>query len=144
MKSFQPLILLVILTSPACTTLGNTPAASSPCSFDQVWDTSIVALADFQLHTANKTEGVLETGWVEVEASTRVGAFQRDVNKERLKYVVEITRDGAGATATVTQLREEFSPVGVRSRQWRGAPGNPSEETAVVAEISRRLKEKGC
>lgn len=117
---------------------------SSACSFEQVWDTSIVALADIQLQTANKTTGVLETTWVEVEPSTRAGAFQRDVNKERAKYVVEVTRDGTGAAATVTQLREEFSPMGVRSRQWRAMSPNASEEAAMVSQISRRLKEKGC
>jgi hypothetical protein len=125
-------------------TLGSTAAMSSPCSYEQVWDTSIAALADFQLQAADKTAGVLETGWMEVEASTRAGVFQRDVNKERLKYVVEINRDGAGATARVAQLREEFSPMGVRSRQWRGVSPNPSEEAALVSRISRRLKEKGC
>jgi hypothetical protein len=74
----------------------------------------------------------------------RAGAFQRDVNKERLKYVVEVKRDATGAIATVLQRREEWSPMGVRMRQWRGIPGNPQEESAVAAEIARRLKEKGC
>jgi hypothetical protein len=143
-KNLQPLTLLVALTLPGCMVLGSTAAMSSACSFEQVWDASIVALADIQLQTANKTAGILETAWVEVEATTRAGAFQRDVNKERLKYVVEITRDGTGTAATVTQLREEFSPMGVRSRQWRAVTPNPSEEASVVSEISRRLKEKGC
>jgi hypothetical protein len=124
--------------------LAGKPAASSSCAFDQVWDAAILTIADVQFETINKAAGVLETQWVEVEASTRAGALERDVNKERLKYVVEVKRDGNGAVATVLQLREEWSPMGARMRQWRGIPGNHAEESAVAAGIARRLKEKGC
>ena len=127
-----------------CMTLAGQPTAVSSCSFDQVWDAAILTIADVQLETINKTAGTLETQWVEVEASTRAGAFQREVNKERLKYVVEVKRDGAETVATVLQLREEWSPMGVRMRQWRGVPGNAAEEQAVAAAIAKRLKEKGC
>jgi hypothetical protein len=81
---------------------------------------------------------------MEVEASARAGIFEREVNKERLKYVVDVKREGAGASATVLQRREAWTPMGVRMRQWRAIPANPSEEQAVAAEITRRLKEKGC
>lgn len=125
-------------------TLAGKPAASSSCSFDQVWDAAILTMADVQFETINKAAGALETQWVEVEGSRPAGFFQRDVNKERLKYVVEVKRDGAETVATVLQLREEWSPMGVRMRQWRGIPGNPQEESAVAAGIAKRLKEKGC
>lgn len=125
-------------------TLAGKPTAVSSCSFDQVWDAAILTMADVQFETINKAAGALETQWVEVEGSRPAGFFQRDVNKERLKYVVEVKRDGAETVATVLQLREEWSPMGVRMRQWRGIPGNPQEESAVAAGIAKRLKEKGC
>ena len=118
--------------------------ASSSCSFEQVWDATTTTLGDFQLETMDKTAGVLETKWMEVEASTRAGALQREVNKERLRYVVEVKPDGRGAAATVVQLREDWSPMGVRSRQWHAMPSQEAEEAAVASEIARRLKEKGC
>lgn len=127
-----------------CMTLAGKPTVSSSCSFDQVWDTSMVALEGVQLQKADKAEGVLETKWVEVEASTQAGLLRRDVNKERVKYVVEVKREGTGAVTTVVQLREEWTPMGVRMRQWRAMAGNQAEEKAITAEISRRLKEKGC
>ncbi len=127
-----------------CMTLAGKPTAVSSCSLDQAWDAAILTIADVQIETINKAAGVLETQWVEVEGSRPAGFFQRDVNKERLKYVVEVKREGTGAVATVLQLREEWSPMGVRMRQWRGIPGNTAEEQAVAAEITRRLKEKGC
>lgn len=139
LSSFLGLCLL-----SGCMTLAGKPAASSSCSFDQVWDAAILTMADVQFETINKAAGALETQWVEVEGSRPAGFFQRDVNKERLKYVVEVKRDGAETVATVLQLREEWSPMGVRMRQWRGIPGNPQEESAVAAGIAKRLKEKGC
>jgi hypothetical protein len=125
-------------------TLAEKPIAASSCAFDQVWDAAILTIADVQLETINKAAGALETQWVEIEGSRQAGIFQRDVNKERMKYVVEVKQDGNGAVATVLQLREEWSPMGVRMRQWRGIPGNPREESAVAAAIAKRLKEKGC
>ena len=100
-----------------CMTLAGKPTASSSCSFEQVWDASILTIADVQFETINKAAGVLETQWVEVEGSRQAGIFQRDVNKERFKYVVEVKQDGAGAIATVLQLREEWSPMGARDRK---------------------------
>ena len=136
-------VLSVVVLS-GCMTLAGKPTTVSSCSFDQVWDTSIAALSDIQLQTADKAAGALETKWLEVEGTTQAGALQREVNKERVKYVVEVKPDGRGAAATVLQLREEWSPMGVRSRQWRAISGNSSEESAMVTEIARRLKEKGC
>ena len=144
MAIWKPVAVLTLFILSGCMTIAGKPAASSLCPFEQVWDTSIAALADFQFQTADKAAGVLETKWVEVEASTQAGAFQREVNKERLKYVVEVQPDGRGAAATVLQLREEWSPMGARSRQWRAIPGNSSEEASVATAITWRLKEKGC
>src|SRR2546428_12430800 len=127
-----------------CTTLEGKPTATSPCPFEQVRDTSIAALEGVPLQAADKAAGVVETNWVEVEASTQAGIMQRDVTKERARYVVEGKREGTGAAATVLQLREAWSPMGVKMNQWRAVPGNPRDEAAVAAEIARRLKEKGC
>lgn len=134
----------MVLLSSGCMTPAGKPMASSSCSFEQVWDVATSALGDFQLETMDKAEGVLETKWVEVEAATRAGALQRDVNRERLKYVVEVKPDSRGAGATVVQLREGWSPMGVQSRQWRAIPSNHSEEEALASAITKRLKEKGC
>jgi hypothetical protein len=137
-------VLLLALLLVGCATMEGKPTARSPCAFEQVWDTSISALAGVRLQSADKSEGVLETAWAEVESSTRAGVMQRDVNKERVRYVVEVKRERAGSSATVLQLREIWSPMGARMRKWHAVPGNPKDEEAVAAEIARRLKEKGC
>jgi len=136
--------LVTVLLLAGCTTLAGKPTATSPCPFEQVWDTSIAALEGVRLETADKAAGMLETDWVTVENSTQAGIMQRDVNRERARYVVEVKREGTGAAATVLQLREAWSPMGVKMNQWRAVLGNPRDEEAVAAEIARRLKEKGC
>jgi hypothetical protein len=138
------LAVFTCLLLAGCASLEGNPTARSPCAFEQVWDTSIVALGGIRLQSADKSEGVLETAWAEVDSSTRAGVMQRDVNKERVRYVVEVKRERAGSSATVLQLREEWSPMGARMRQWRAVPGDPRDEEALAAEIARRLKEKGC
>jgi hypothetical protein len=125
----------------------QTPAsliAQSSCSFDQVWDTAIASLEGTRLQSADKARGRVETAWLEVESATRAGIFQRDVNKERVKYLITVTPQQGGATATVQQLREAWSPMGARMRQWRAIPANQSEEADLTAKISSRLSEKGC
>jgi len=138
------LAVFTCLLLAGCATLEGKPTATSPCAFEQVWDTSIVALEGIRLQKADKDSGVLETNWVEVGSATRAGVMQRDVNKERVRYVVEVKREGPGVAATVLQLREAWSPMGVMMNRWRAVPGNPKDEEAVAGEIARRLKEKGC
>src|SRR5437773_12452933 len=88
-----------------CATLEGKPTATSPCAFEQVWDTSIAALESVQLQKADKAAGVLETNWVEVGSATQAGVMQRDVNKDRVKDVVEVKRDRTESADTVLQLR---------------------------------------
>src|SRR3989442_4876752 len=97
--------LLASVTLAGCASLEGKPTATSPCPFEQVWDTSIATLEGVRLLKADKDAGVLETNWVEVGSATQAGIMQRDVNKERVRYVVEVKREETGAAATVLQLR---------------------------------------
>jgi hypothetical protein len=142
--SSRLLSMTTCLLLAGCATLAGKPTAFSSCSFEQVWDASVAALSDFPLQTIDKATGALETNWIEVDASTQAGALQRDVNRERVKYAVVVKPDGRGAAAIVAQLREEWSPMGVLSRQWRAVPSHDAEEAAMASAIARRLKEKGC
>jgi hypothetical protein len=137
-------VLIGILGLAGCQSAGSVPMASSGCSFDQVWDTAIASLDGGRLESADKASGQVETAWLEIASNTQAGLFERNVNKERVKYLVEVKSAPSGAKATVQQLREEWSPMGVQMRQWRAIPADGLEETQLVNEISRRLKAKGC
>jgi len=120
------------------------PSARSACNFEQVWDTAIASLEGSQLESADKANGRIKTAWLEVPSQSQAGILERDVNKERVKYIVEVQPDAAATTATVQQRREQWTPMGVRMRQWQAIPANASEEMTLGNKIARRLKEKGC
>jgi len=141
MRFLSSSFLLLLL---GCSTVGNQPIIVSSCPFEQVWDSAIAALDGLRLESADKSKELVETDWTEVPASSRAGLFQREVNKERFKYIIQVKREDAGATASVQQIREQWTPMGVRMRQWRPMPSDVSEEAKLSNEISRRLKEKGC
>src|SRR2546428_10678099 len=98
--------LLTVLLLAGCTTLGGKPAATSPCASEQVWESAVSALEGLRLLNANKAAGILETDWVAVESSTQAGIMQRDVNRERARYVGEGERERTGAGAPGLPLRE--------------------------------------
>src|SRR2546426_12192511 len=121
----RSLAVFTCLLLAGCTTLEGKPTATSPCPFEQVWDTSIAALEGVPLQAADKAAGVVETNWVEVEASTQAGVMPRDVTKEQARYGVEVEREGNGAAATVLERREGWAPMGGKMKQWPPVPGNP-------------------
>jgi hypothetical protein len=134
----------VFLALAGCQSSSPLSTADSSCSFDQVWDTAISSLQGAQLQSADKTNGHVETAWLEVSSKGRAGLLQREVGKERVRYIITVRPEGKGARATVQQLREDWSPMGVQMRQWRAMPADAGEEAALATEIRRRLTEKGC
>src|SRR2546426_11212454 len=83
------LAMFTCLLLAGCASLEGKPTATSPCAFEQVWDTSIAALSDVRLQKADKAAGVLETNWVEVGSATQAGIMARDGQQERVGEVVE-------------------------------------------------------
>src|SRR2546428_14151992 len=124
------LAVFTCLLLAGCATLEGKPTATSPCPFEQVWDTSIVALSDVRLQKADKAAGVLETNWAEVGSATQAGVMQRDINKKRVRYGGGGKREGPGAAATGLQLREAWSAMGVMIEPWAALPRDPTEGEA--------------
>ena len=144
----RPLSMYLVVFCVICGLAGcvssSPPSARSSCSFEQVWDTAIASLEGGKLESADKANGGVETAWLEVPSQGRAGIMDRDVNKERVKYIVEVQRGTTATVATVQQRREQWTPMGVRMNQWRAIPANSAEEMTLANEIARRLKEKGC
>ena len=144
----RPFFIYLVVFYVACGLPGclssSPPCARSSCSFEQVWDTAIASLEGSQLEFADKANGRIKTAWLEVPSQSQAGILERDVNKERVKYIVEVQPDAAATTATVQQRREQWTPMGVRMRQWQAIPADSSEEMTLANQIARRLKEKGC
>jgi len=120
------------------------------CSYDTVWDAAVTTLKERPVTVQNKQRGVLETGWIEMEATERpFGVFQRDAfaNKERARLILTLKRDGDVTAVSLTENRERWHlRGGVTQQATRWWPVEPSqaELTSVMNRLNANLKERGC
>ncbi len=132
----------VLLTG--CAGLFNGLKVRTSCSFDQAWSVALASLKEFEIRRIDQQKGMIETDWVVVRAMTKAGAFQRDVNKERVRFILDVVPEHGGASVAVHQLREQWSPMGVRYREWRRLPPLEDEEARLARRIHQRLKSRKC
>ncbi len=132
----------VLLTG--CAGLFNGPTVRTPCSFDQAWSVALASLKEFEIRRIDQQKGMIETDWVVVQAMTKAGALQRDVNKERVRFILDIVSENGGASVAVHQLREQWSPMGVRYREWQRIPPLEDEQARLARRIHQGLKSRKC
>ena len=138
---------LLILTAgvyAGCIGFLGSPKVTTHCPFDQAWSVVLASLEEFDLDHVNDAKGVIETSWLTVQATTKAGLLQRDVNKERVRFIVDVEPQAQGASVAVQQFRETWSPMGVRYREWRRVPPHQDEEARLAERIEKRLKDRGC
>ena len=104
------------------------------------------SLYEFELRSIDETNGAIETEWIAVHNPKTVsgGIFQRSMNQERARFVLNITPEKQGSSITVKQVREFWSPQGVQSRAWRQIPPHEEQERQLGSRIQNRLKRKSC
>lgn len=127
-----------------CAGLFNGPTVRTSCSFDQAWSVALASLKEFEIRRIDQQKGMIETDWVVVQAMTKAGALQRDVNKERVRFILDIVSENGGASVAVHQLREQWSPMGVRYREWRRIPPLEDEQARLARRIHQGLKSRKC
>ncbi len=127
-----------------CAGLFGAPVVRTPCSFDQTWSVALASLDEFEIRRLDQNKGAIETDWVVVQATTRAGLLQRDVNMERVRFVLDISSENGGASVAVHQLREQWSPMGARYRAWQRIPPLNEEEALLAERIHKRLRSRRC
>jgi len=127
-----------------CAGLFNGPTVRTSCSFDQAWSVALASLKEFEIRRIDQQKGMIETDWVVVQAMTKAGALQRDVNKERVRFILDIVSENGGASVAVHQLREQWSPMGVRYREWQRIPPLEDEQARLARRIHQGLKSRKC
>ncbi len=127
-----------------CTGLFGAPLVRTPCSFDQTWSVALASLNEFEIRRVDRRKGTIETDWVVVQAMTKAGLLQRDVNRERVRFLLQVTQENEGASVAVHQLREQWSPMGAQYREWRRVPPITEEEELLAQRIRQRLKSRTC
>jgi hypothetical protein len=106
----------------------------------------LASLQEFELRRVDKTNGVIETDWIAVHNPKTVtgGIFQRSMNQERARFILNITPEQHGSQLSVKQIREFWSPQGVQSRSWRQIPPHEEQERQLATRIQNRLKRQAC
>ncbi len=144
MKGIAGILISVCLVAVGCAGLFGAPKVTTSCSFDQAWSIALASLEEFEIRRIDQDKGTIETDWVVVQAMTKAGVLRRDVNKERVRFVLDVIPENGGASVAVHQLREQWSPMGVRYREWRRIPPLEDEQARLARRIHQRLKARKC
>ena len=128
-----------------CAGWSSAPKVATSCTFDRAWSVALASVDEFELRHIDKADGIIETEWILFASKQTAGIFQRDQNKERVKFFLTLSRKPEGTQIEALQMREFFSPMGVQSQsRWRRIPPNKEEEQRLANRISNQLRAKGC
>lgn len=135
-----------MLLLSGCASWTNTPRVATTCALDDTWGVALSSLQEFELRRIDKPNGVIETDWINVHnpKTTAGGIFQRSMNQERARFILNIAPENTGSMITVKQIREFWSPQGVQSRAWRQIPPHEEQERQLATRIQTRLKRQAC
>ena len=141
------LSLFLIVSTVGCAAVSGAPSTvKAACSYDQAWSVALSSMNEFVLTQEDKDKGVIATDWATFASQRSIGVFQRQGNKERARFFVNVEADRQPVRISVRQAREFFSPVGARSQgiAWKRVPPDAEEERRLAQRISNQLRDKGC
>lgn len=141
------LSLFLIVSMVGCAAVSGAPSTvKAACSYDQAWSVALSSMDEFVLTQEDKDKGVIETDWATFASERSIGVFQRQGNKERARFFVNVDAVRQPVRISVRQAREFFSPVGARSQgiAWKRIPPNAEEERRLVQRITNQLLSEGC
>lgn len=146
----RAIVVLLFLLLTACASLSGGRDHSFVCPYDTVWEATSEAMKGYSVTSENKTNGTIETAWVEMEGKTRTyGLFAREGfgNRERARLTVVVKPDNGQSLVNVLESRQRWHARGGATQQaTRWWPIEPSEEVMdeITGKLNARLKEKGC
>ncbi len=141
------LSLFLVVFAVGCAAVSGAPhTVKAACSYDQAWTVALASMDEFVLTQEDKDKGVIETDWATFASGRSVGVFQRQGNKERARFFVNVEAARQPVRISVRQAREFFSPVGARSQgiAWKRIPPSAEEERRLVQRITNQLLSEGC
>ncbi len=141
------LSLFLIVSTVGCAAVSGAPSTvKAACSYNQAWSVTLASMDEFVLTQEDKNKGVIETEWAAFASGQSIGVFQRQGNKERARFFVNVEAARQPITISVRQAREFFSPVGARSQgiAWKRIPPDAEEERRLIQRITNQLLSEGC
>lgn len=141
------LCLFLVVSTVGCAAVSGAPqTVKAACSYDQAWSVALASMNEFVLTQEDKNKGVIETEWATFASDRLAGVFQRQGNKERARFFLNVEAARQPIRISVRQAREFFSPVGARSQgiAWKRIPPNTEEEQRLIQRITNQLLSEGC
>ena len=140
------LSLFLVVFTVGCATLSGAPSTvKAGCAYDQAWSVALASMDEFALTQTDKDKGVIATEWATFASGRKAGAFQREVNKERARFFVNVEAARQPVRISVRQVREFYSPMGARSQaMWKRIPPVAEEERRLIQRITNQLLSEGC
>ena len=141
------LSLFLAVSTVGCAAISGAPSTvKAACSYDQAWSVALASMNEFVLTQEDKDKGAIETEWATFASERSIGVFQRQGNKERARFSVNVDAARQPVRISVRQAREFFSPVGARSQgiAWKRVPPNAEEERRLIQRITNQLLSEGC
>ena len=146
----QTIGLIGIFLLGSCASMSGSKDQYFVCSYDIVWDAALQSVKDQPIKSQDKSKGLIETGWIEMEGVERTyGIFDREGfgNRERARLTVAVKQMNDVTSVSVLENRQRWhlkGGVGQASTTWW--PIDPSEkaEATIVNRVSTKIKEKGC
>ncbi|MBA5862123.1 MAG: DUF3576 domain-containing protein [Nitrospira sp. CR1.1] len=133
-----------------CASLSGSHEQTYSCSQDVVWDAAMDTMKSYSITSQDKTKGVIETGWLEMDGKERsYGIFGRTGfgNRERARMSLVVKTSNGAVSVSVLETRQRWhSRGGVTSQATKWWPVEPSEEatTEVTTRLNEKLQEQGC
>ncbi len=149
MRIYIALVIGIVACS-GCASLSGSKDQFFVCSYDTVWDVALESVKDRPIQSKDKTNGIIETGWVEMEGQDRsYGIFQREGfgNRERARLTVAVKRLDDVTSVSVLENRQRWHlKGGITQQATKWWPIDPSEdaESEVMGRLKNKLNEKGC
>lgn len=139
-----------MIASAGCASLSGTQERYLVCPYDTVWETALETMNDRPIAVRDKTKGLIETDWTEMEGPERsYGIFRREGfgSRERARMTLLVKRLNDVTSVSLTENREAWHRRGGVTQQatkWWAI--EPSEEVvgAVLNRLNAKLKERGC
>ncbi|MGE0645477.1 MAG: hypothetical protein AB7P24_17600 [Nitrospira sp.] len=143
-------LLLPFLALTGCVSLSGSRDHTAVCPYDTVWEAASETMQGYSVSSENKTNGTIETAWVEMEGERRpYGLFAREGfgNRERARLTVVVKNNNGVSSVNVLETRQRWHAKGGATQQaTRWWPVEPSEAVLdeITTKLNDRLKEKGC
>jgi hypothetical protein len=147
LQQSQCLITTIVMLSllASCASLSGGRTDTFYCSYDTVWDETLIALHPATFTTTEKEAGKIETDWEKGMSNSTSGALGRsNLVQERSSIVITLDNDEQLTTVRVNHVRQQHHLEGTRSLRWLHAPALPAVEHRILSRIYDRLKKQGC